>query len=134
MKEEDSHRAIEQYKIEDNGIWIPLDEVKRLHGLFADASKAPDLTEFGNGLMLGRCHVFKHMWQLISGYDFKKEKLKYWLECTYSFGEFKKGEYYWLSLLESGKVCGRSDNVLGKVMDLSVYELDTYFKLTDRKV
>ena len=62
------------------------------------------------------------------------EMLDYWLLCTDDYGPFRKGERYWLELLESGRVCGRSDNMKGKETDITLVELLSCFDVTDDKV
>lgn len=58
----------------------------------------------------------------------------YWLVCTKDFGFFFEGEHYWLELLENGNICGRSDNVKGKEMMISIADLLNNFKATGEKV
>jgi hypothetical protein len=60
--------------------------------------------------------------------------LNYWLLCTEDYGPFHKGERYWLELLESGRVCGRSDNMKGEETDITLVELLSCFDVTDDKV
>ena len=62
------------------------------------------------------------------------EMLNYWLLCTEDYGPFHKGERYWLELLESGRVCGRSDNMKGEKTDITLVELLSCFEVTDDKV
>ena len=63
-----------------------------------------------------------------------REMLDYWLLCTVDCGPFHKGERYWLELLESGRVYGRSDNMKEKKTDITLTELLTCFEVTDDKV
>lgn len=59
-----------------------------------------------------------------------REYLSHWLVCTEDTGIFRKGEHYWLELLEDGNFCGRSDNVKERIIDLSLRELLNNFVIT----
>lgn len=59
-----------------------------------------------------------------------REYLSHWLVCTRGAGMFRKGEHYWLELLENGSFCGRSDNIKEKIIDLSLRELFNNFEIT----
>lgn len=63
-----------------------------------------------------------------------KEFIKYWLECTKSFQDFKQGEYYWLEALPNNQYNVRSDNLLGNTYIISDDELYSNFKQTNDKV
>lgn len=63
-----------------------------------------------------------------------REYLGYWLECTESFAPFVKGEHYWLELMENGQFFGRSDNVKGKIIIISIACLLNNFKPTEEKL
>ncbi len=66
--------------------------------------------------------------------DVVSEMLGYWLLCTKDYSPFHKGERYWLELLESGLVCGRSDNMKGEETDITLVELLSRFEVTNDKV
>lgn len=59
-----------------------------------------------------------------------REYLSHWLICTKDTGLFRKGEHYWLELLEEGFFCGRSDNIKERIIDLSLRELFNNFVMT----
>lgn len=59
-----------------------------------------------------------------------REYLSHWLVCTKDTGIFCKGEHYWLELLENGNFCGRSDNIKGIAIDLSLRVLLNNFEIT----
>lgn len=59
-----------------------------------------------------------------------REYLSHWLVCTKDTGLFRKGEHYWLELLEDGIFCGRSDNIKERMIDLSLRELFNNFEIT----
>lgn len=63
-----------------------------------------------------------------------REYLSHWLICTKDTGLFRKGEHYWLKLLEDGTFCGRSDNVKERMIDLSLRELFNNFVITNENV
>ena len=62
------------------------------------------------------------------------EILDHWLICKESWGEFKAGEFYWISLLESGEFYGRSDNIKDRILNLPVGILLSKFEVTERMV
>ena len=63
-----------------------------------------------------------------------RDMLKHWLICKESWGEFVKGESYWIELTENGNFIGRSDNVKGKNLFIPVGILQSYFIVTNQLV
>lgn len=63
-----------------------------------------------------------------------REYLSHWLVCTKDTGIFRRGEHYWLELLEDGNFCGRSDNIKERIIDLSLRELFNNFMITNENI
>lgn len=59
-----------------------------------------------------------------------KEKTDYtsgkFLTCIIDFDIFKAGEKYWLEYIGDNTYCGRSDNILGKMIQISPFQLENY--------
>lgn len=60
----------------------------------------------------------------------EKEKTDYtsekFLTCIIDFDIFKAGEKYWLEYVGDNTYCGRSDNILGKMIQISPFQLENY--------
>lgn len=60
----------------------------------------------------------------------EKEKTDYtsgkFLTCIADFDIFKAGEKYWLEYVGDNTYCGRSDNILGKMIQISPFQLENY--------
>lgn len=60
----------------------------------------------------------------------EKEKTDYtsgkFLTCIVDFDIFKAGEKYWLEYVGDNTYCGRSDNILGEMIQISPFQLENY--------